>query len=87
MEYQNYLLSGILAFSGGLRREVISLLRIDKIQKENNHIGTSLSNEKVPRSNSSTIPLSKEFEIHIRIFIAFIREAIFTDKTPKGKYY
>ena len=83
-KFQKFLFTGVMAFSGGLRKEVISLLRVDKLVRENSCIGTELSNEKTPRSNSNSIPLAKEFEMYIRFFIANVRNSLFTKNTPKG---
>jgi len=83
-DYEYKLLTGLLAYSGGLRRELIALLRYDLLRKEYGQLGTLLQKEKVLRSNSKTIPLANQFEMYLAIFIAFVRKRLLKSNSPEG---
>ena len=82
------LATGLLGFSAGLRREIISLLRIDFLQTQLNEdnkqiLVTKLQREKITRSNSSNIPLANQFLLYVQIFISQIRNALLKQDSPK----
>lgn len=81
---QRYLITLMLGFSGGVRREVIGkLIKADLAYDSNDILFTYMAHEKVARQKTNRIPLPQMLKSFVEFFLQHVRPNLLV--TPKDK--